>query len=190
VSSISRYQGYQRPPRACGGECRRACERTSLRVHRRCAAGGRLHLRTINCRYSPRYAACSRRCEGDDQPSWSSCACRDGPTLPLLLHDSRRAGDRGEREAKKKPRLGRRRSLLDPRIPSSEIIAAPPVVSRHVAQSPLLLRGLQKRDGQSLRRYPASALATVLEFFLMPPSRRLYSSTCLIALCLSVPPVL
>jgi hypothetical protein len=39
--SLSPLHAYQRPPRGGRDRCRRACERTPLRGHRRCAACGR-----------------------------------------------------------------------------------------------------------------------------------------------------
>jgi hypothetical protein len=51
---------------------------------------------------------------------------------PRLMCDSGRAGARGK-ESEKLPRSSRRRLRLDPRTPSSEIIAPPPVATLHLS---------------------------------------------------------
>jgi hypothetical protein len=57
-------------------------------------------------------------------------AYRVGPTQPLLLCDSGRAGEGAGVRHAKPPRTSNRRSRLDPRTPSSEKNSAPPVVTR------------------------------------------------------------
>jgi hypothetical protein len=68
------------------------------------------------------------------------------PTLPRLLCDSGRAGAMGERQVKNPPRIGRRRSRLDPCSTPPEVLPTPPDVARHLAESSLLLRGLRREN--------------------------------------------
>jgi hypothetical protein len=74
--------------------------------------------------------------EGDNNPSLLICGRRAGHARPRILCDSGRAGEGGGGGAcEKNPRSSCRRPRLDPRIPSSEIIATQPAIALHLASA-------------------------------------------------------
>jgi hypothetical protein len=143
--------------------------------------------------------------EGAYHPSWVSVRSSRWAYLayaPLRLQSCRSWGKR---------QVGKKPSLMSPTVPSrsmhtlvrdnpSEITEITPLVAaRLLAWASLLLRGLGRREGHGFTLCPACTPSSVpaptsrtysflLPHFLMSPVlRRLFSNTCPIVLCPSVP---
>jgi hypothetical protein len=98
-----------------------------------------------------------------DLPNLCSCAT---PVLPEL----------GGKAGEKPPRSGHRWSRLDTCTSPSEVIVVPPVVARHLAESPLLLRGLGRENNKAANSVRLTLMPQCHIFSCPMPLFRLFPS--------------